>query len=116
MAFSGCRFAPQSCRWETHQLLLGSAECNVVGCTPDRLYVRFKTARIKAGLPDFRYHDLRHYAASQMHADGVPDRYIEAMGGWKPGSTVLRLVYENVMTNELKAMQKTYMENRVFEV
>ena len=88
----------------------------IVGCTPDRLYVRFKTARIKAGLPDFRYHDLRHYAASQMHADGVPDRYIEAMGGWKPGSTVLKRVYENVMVDELKTMQKTYMENRVFEV
>jgi integrase len=95
---------------------LNKDEGYIVNAKPDRLYVRFKTALKKAGLPNFRYHDLRHYAASQMHADGVPDRYIEAMGGWKPGSTVLKRVYENVMTNELKEIQKTYMQDKVFAV
>ena len=88
----------------------------IVNATPNRLYERFKAALKRAGLPNFRYHDLRHYAASQMHANGVPDRYIEAMGGWKPGSSVLRRVYENVMVDELKEIQKTYMKDKVFAV
>ena len=62
----------------------------IIGLNPDQLYKRFRKALRASGLPPFRFHDLRHYAASQMHANGVPDRYIEAIGGWKPGSSVLK--------------------------
>ena len=88
----------------------------ILNMTPDRLYVRFKKAVRAAGLPDFRYHDLRHYAASQMHAKGMPDRYIEAIGGWKPGSNVLKRVYENVIDTELVKMRNEYLENNSFKV
>lgn len=88
----------------------------VIGLTPDQIYDRFSTALKNSGLPSFRFHDLRHYAASQMHADGIPERYIEAMGGWKPGSTVLKRVYETAFENEMIQMGETFAENSKFTV
>lgn len=95
---------------------LGRTDGYILNCTPDRLYVRFKRALKLAGLPDFRYHDLRHHAASQMHAAGVPDRYIEAIGGWKPGSNVLKRTYENVIDIERKRVQESYLKQHRFSV
>ena len=87
----------------------------VVGLTPDQLYDRFMTAQSNAKLPHFRFHDLRHYAASQLHASGMPERYIEAMGGWKPGSNVLKRVYENVLDSEMERMQEEYLKKNSFK-
>lgn len=93
---------------------LGRDKGYVVGYTPDQLYDRFTTALKDSGLPHFHFHDLRHYAASQLHACGMPERYIEAMGGWKPGSNVLKRVYENVLEDEMSKMQDEYMKHSVF--
>lgn len=41
-----------------------------------------------------RFHDLRHYAASVMHAIGIPDVYIMERGGWSTDST-LKSIYRN---------------------
>lgn len=79
-------------------------------------YLRFERALRDSGLPPFRFHDLRHHAASQMHALGIPDRYIEAIGGWKPGSTVLKRVYENVIDEERTKIENLYEENSSFTV
>ena len=49
----------------------------------------------------FRFHDLRHYSASIMHAIGILDQYIMASGGWKT-DTVLKAVYRNVINDEQK--------------
>ena len=49
----------------------------------------------------FRFHDLRHYSASSMHASGILDQYIMARGGWKT-DTVLKAVYRNVINDEQK--------------
>ena len=86
----------------------------VLGLTPDQVYDRFSVALKHSGLTPFRYHDLRHYAASKMHADGIPDRYIEAIGGWKPGSTVLKRVYENVIDAEIKKIEEAFAEKNQF--
>ena len=88
----------------------------VLNLTPDQVYDRFSAALRRSGLPAFRYHDLRHYAASKMHADGIPQRYIEAMGGWKPGSDVLKRVYENVYEDELLKIGETFAEKNTFSV
>jgi integrase len=41
----------------------------------------FKALLIKGGLPDIRFHDLRHSAASLLIAQGVPLRtVIEVLG------------------------------------
>ena len=88
----------------------------IIDLNPDQLSDRFTIALKRSQLPHFRYHDLRHYAASAMHANGVPERYIEAIGGWKPGSNVLKRVYENVLDTELERIEKSMSEKHRFEV
>ena len=88
----------------------------IIGLNPDQLYKRFRKALRASGLPPFRFHDLRHYAASQMHANGVPDRYIEAIGGWKPGSSVLKRVYEHVIDEERSRIEETLAKKNRFIV
>lgn len=95
---------------------LSRNEGYVIGLTPDQLYDRFATVLSHTKLPRFRFHDLRHYAASQLHASGVPERYIEAMGGWRPGSNVLKRVYENVIDSEMIRMQDEYLRNNSFKL
>ena len=49
---------------------------------PSMITDRFKDILERAGIPHFRFHDLRHYCASVQHALGVPDAYIMQRGGW----------------------------------
>lgn len=72
---------------------------------PEMITQYFIVLRNKLGM-NCRFHDLRHYAASIMHAIGIPDQYIMARGGWK-SDRVLKSVYRNVIeearkTNEQK--------------
>ncbi len=57
-------------------------EGEIVKATPDQITNRFKRAIHFSKAPHFRFHDLRHYAASIMHALGMPDQYIMERGGW----------------------------------
>jgi integrase len=43
-------------------------------------------------------HDLRHYAASILHAIGIPDQYIMSRGGWKTDH-VMKRVYRDTLTD-----------------
>lgn len=78
----------------------------IINATPDQITRRFQRAIISAGLPHFRFHDLRHYAASIMHAIGVPDQYILQRGGWQSDS-IMKSVYRNIISlEEVKQNQK----------
>lgn len=70
---------------------------------PNMITERFNTALKKAGLPHFRFHDLRHYSASIQHALGIPDAYIMQRGGWVSDGT-LKAVYRHAMNDQTKAM------------
>lgn len=71
----------------------------IVKCSPNAITSKFEKAVKKAGLPHFRFHDLRHYAASIMHAIGVPDQYILERGGWS-SDNIMKTVYRNTIDNE----------------
>lgn len=88
----------------------------IVTCTPNALGSRFRTVCNRVGIK-CRFHDLRHYAASIMHAIGVPDQYIMARGGWK-NDTTLKSVYRNTLADKENAFaSKTneYLGNTLFE-
>ena len=68
----------------------------LVSANPDAITQRFKRLLKRVGCPDFRFHDLRHYSASIMHALGVPDSYIMQRGGWRT-DTVLKEVYRGTL-------------------
>lgn len=72
--------------------------------TPNAISHRFTRALQAAGIPHFRFHDLRHYQASILHAMGVPDKYIMERGGWKTDST-LKNVYQHTMDDKRKEVE-----------
>lgn len=91
---------------------LSGIEGRIIKSTPDAISERFARALEKAGLPHFRFHDLRHYAASIMHAIGVPDQYILQRGGWS-SDNVMKTVYRN--TIDLEAVKQTRKINEHFK-
>lgn len=68
----------------------------LVNINPARVSDRFIKAIKRLDIKRFRFHDLRHYSASVMHALGVPDEYIMKRGGWKSDST-LKTIYRGCM-------------------
>ena len=73
----------------------------VTDYTPSALSAAFKRMLAKAGLPDMRFHDLRHFFASYMHYIGMPDAQIMRMGGWKTDNVMKRVYRYAVNKDEL---------------
>lgn len=84
----------------------------IIKATPDQITNRFKRAVKATHLPHFRFHDLRHYSASIMHAIGVPDQYIMQRGGWS-SDNILKSVYRN--TIDFETARQTKKINQHFE-
>lgn len=76
----------------------------IVSLVPTSVTNLFAKALKRAGLPHFRFHDLRHYQASILHAMGVPDKYIMERGGWKTDST-LKNIYQHTMSDKRKEVE-----------
>lgn len=75
----------------------------VVSIKGNCLYQRLKTILKKSGLPDIRFHDLRHTNASVMALLNVPDIYAQQRGGWAtPG--VMKKVYQHTMATKRNAV------------
>ncbi|KAK9679474.1 Phage integrase family [Popillia japonica] len=69
---------------------------NIVSTVPDTITKKFNKTLSKLQIPRFRFHDLRHYSASIMHAIGVPDQYIMQRGGWG-SDIILKQIYRGTM-------------------
>lgn len=87
---------------------MSGIEGYIVKAHPDALSERFRRALKKSGLPKFRFHDLRHYSASILHAIGVPDQYIMQRGGWV-SDHVMKTVYRNVIDEESERQNQKIM-------
>ena len=75
----------------------GAPDDLVYGHTPAAINRSFDRLRDKLGLK-CRFHDLRHFACSRMHALGIPDQYIQERGGWA-SAEVMRAVYRNTLSD-----------------
>ena len=76
----------------------------VTTLSPNKITQRFAAALKKTGCPHFRFHDLRHYQASILHAMGVPDKYIIARGGWRTEAT-LKNIYQHTMDKKRQEVE-----------
>ena len=76
-------------------------EGNIVDLTPDKITHHFARLLKNNGIPHFRFHDLRHYQASILHAMGVPDKYIMQRGGWRTDNT-LKNIYQHTFDKTTK--------------
>ena len=81
--------------------LIREKDGRVVPLCPDVISSRFIRARVRLGLPYFKFHALRHYSASFQHSIGIADEYIMARGGWN-SDTVLKQVYRHALSEEQK--------------
>lgn len=79
---------------------------------PTMISQRFSRALKSSGLPSFRFHDLRHYYASTLHALGVPDQYIMERCGWG-NDAVLKDVYRHTIGDVKEKMND--ISNSYFE-
>lgn len=73
-------------------------EGRLIRINPDALRNRFVRTLEKTSLPHFRFHDLRHFGASMLA--GYGDRYVEAYGGWEPGSDIMKRNYQTLIDSE----------------
>lgn len=71
----------------------------IVTQNPHALSVGFNRLLKTHGFPHFRFHDLRHYYVSSLHAIGIPDKYIMAQGGWATNYT-MQTVYNHVLSQQ----------------
>lgn len=71
-------------------------EGRYIDCNPDALINRFHRALKASKVEPFNFHLLRHSFASNAALLGIPDFYTASFGGWRPGSTVLKQIYQNV--------------------
>lgn len=79
----------------------------ITNYSPQGITKAFNKMLQKSGIPHFRFHDLRHYAVSIMHAMNVPDKYIMARGGWNSNYTM-----NNIYNHALKNKQKEF-DNKI---
>ncbi len=82
---------------------LKNIDGKITNISPAHITRRFKKILKNNGIPEFRFHDLRHYNVSILHAMNVPDKYIMARGGWKTNYTM-----NNVYNHALKSKQSEY--------
>ena len=79
----------------------GDPDAYIITSTPAAISDAFSRLRTRLGLK-CRFQDLRHYAASILHAIGMPDQYIMERGGWSTDGT-LKAVYRNTLSDRTKA-------------
>lgn len=60
----------------------------------------FRKARVRAGLHNLRWHDLRHTFASWVASSGASDRVLQALGGWTSPKMVAR--YAHLKPSDLR--------------
>lgn len=80
-----------------------AATDHVVDIKGNGLYKRLKVILRKNNLPDIRFHDLRHTAASVMLMLNIPDLYAQRRGGWATNHT-MKAVYQHLMDSKRNAV------------
>ena len=61
----------------------------------------WQAARKRAGIEDFRWHDLRHTWATWQRQAGTPTHELQSLGGWRTGAMVER--YAHLAPDHLSA-------------
>ncbi len=70
------------------------------------LYKGFVAICKKARVEHYRFHDLRHFAASEAHALGIPDKYaMKRMG--HATDNMLKTVYQHTLSDKEDIFAKT---------
>ncbi|MGI5873132.1 MAG: tyrosine-type recombinase/integrase [Bacillota bacterium] len=77
----------------------------IIRLSPHNVTQRFKSTVEKEFDHSFRFHDLRHFFASVLLAENVPERYIMEMLGHSTPN-MIRNVYGHIMSEKETAIKK----------
>ena len=83
----------------------GKTEGRLVEICPDTITKSFGILLKSLHIEHFRFHDIRHYSASILHAISVPDVYIQARAGWSSDRT-LKNIYRHPLDDKAKAQNQ----------
>lgn len=75
--------------------------------SPNSIYKHLKRCQKALGIPTFSPHKLRHFFVSYSHSMGIPDIYIQQMGGYK-GTETMKKVYTHALNQKSVKMQNKY--------
>ncbi len=81
-------------------------EGNILTVHPNTLYIKLRRICSRESLPQVRFHDLRHCAASMMLLLGVPDKYAMERGGWA-SRRVMTGRYQHTVDSQTRAISRT---------
>lgn len=82
----------------------GDPDERIIDLSPDSITEKFAKYIKLAGVPSFRFHDLRHYGLSML-ALTMSERYLQDRGGWS-SPNVMNSVYNNVIDMEKSRQTK----------
>jgi integrase len=94
---------PAGDRWQEHDLMFPSTLGTPMD--PSNMYKDFKDTLKKAGLPDIRFHDLRHTAATLMLLQGTHPKIVQERLGHSDISLTM-----NTYSHVLPSMQEEAAE------
>lgn len=95
---SGTRFVPLP-----PAVIAEARKWKYFGIKPSTLSSAYERLLEKADVPRFSFHKLRHYYASELHAQGIPDQYIAQYGGWATVD-MLHKIYQHTMRDKTDAI------------
>lgn len=93
---AGTRFVPLP-----SSVIAECREWKYFSCTPASLSGSYYRCLEKTNIPKFSFHKLRHYFASELHSQGIPDKYIAEIGGWE-NLSVLQEIYQHTLRDKKK--------------
>lgn len=77
---------------------------------PKRLNKHLQRVQKQLNIPQFRFHDLRHYFASYASTLGIPEADIMAMGGWK-SDHIFKSIYRDSMEESRRESMRKISDN-----
>ena len=92
--------------WEEHEYVFTTPLGRYIH--PNTLYRRFKVLLKQAGLPDLRFHDLRHSVASSLLSHGVHPKVVQEILGHSQISITLDIYSHVLPTMHVDAMEKLH--------
>ena len=75
---------------------------------PNNITKRFLQRQATLGIePPYAFHSLRHFFASYLHSQQIPDAHVMRAGGWSTSSYVMQSVYRHALDDaHLEMSQK----------
>ena len=100
---AGARFCPL-----TKDVIDAAKTFDFSQLNPDKIEGYWQRQKEKQGFK-FKFHAFRHYWASLLHANGMPDQYIAKIGGWSSVEMVQR-VYGHALRDKTPEFSNQVIE------